>query len=221
MWEPLKDDGGRRASAIDEETGALFYIARATIAFVCFDPKDGTWHDSHHHVDFDTIRHMVPGKKTYIGQLECLGAEFFLETMPADRLAGRSAIFWIDNLSAKYGLQKGYSKVDDSGRIINAFKVKQAALRLRCWFEYIPSEQNIADLPSRGAFARMMEVIDAVTGFEWILFSYTAILPSFSTWDAPLASLPSRKRARHGSRGAKRRRGPVSALASAGADASS
>ena len=125
--------------------GGVFYIAKATIAFVCFDPRDNTWHESTKSVGIKVLRHMVPGKQTYIGQLECLAAEFVLETMPADRLVGRSAIFWIDNLSAKYGLQKAYSKVEDSGRIINAFKVKQAALRLRCWFEYIPSEQNIAD----------------------------------------------------------------------------
>ena len=221
MWEPLKHEGGRLVSAVDEETGELFYIAKATIAFVCFDPSDGTWHESSRVIGFDVIRHMVPGKKTYIGQLECLAAEFFLETMPADRLAGRSAIFWIDNLAAKYGLQKAYSKVEDSGRVINAFKVKQAALRLRCWFEYVPSEQNIADLPSRGAYSRMLEVIDAVSSGEWTLFSYAAVLPNFSTWDAPLASLPSRKRSRHGSRGAKRRRGSSSAEAPVGADVSS
>ena len=93
-------------------------------------------------------------------------------------------------------------------------------LRLRCWFEWVPSEQNIADLPSRGAFDRMMEVIDAVSGPEWVLFSYAAVLPDFSSWDAPLASLPSRKRGRHGSRGAKRRGGPSSAEASNGVGAS-
>ena len=75
---------------------------------------------------------MVPGKQTYIGEREYLLAEFFLDAMPADRLINRSAISWIDDLAAEYSLQKAYSKVEDSGRIINAFKVKQAALRLRC-----------------------------------------------------------------------------------------
>ncbi len=84
--------------------------------------------------------------------------------------------------------------------------MKQAALRLRAWFEYIPSEQNIADLPSRGAFEQMMEVIDAVSSSEWTLFSYESVLPDFSSWDAPLAALPRRRRKHHGSRGAKRRR---------------
>ena len=150
-----------------------------------------------------------------------MAAEFFLETMPADRLAGRSAIFWIDNLAAKYGLQKAYSRCDDSGRIINCFKVKQAALRLRSWFEYVPSEQNIADLPSRGMWDRFMEILDAVSGGTWTMFTYAPVLPDFSTWDAPLSSLPKRRK-RHGSRGAKRRRGAASStLASVAAGASS
>ena len=181
---------------------------------------------------FDVIRHMVPGKKTYIGQLECLAAEFFLDTMPADRLIDRDLlvrlcnaqnlpIFWIDNLAAKYGLQKAYSKLEDSGRIIDALKVKQAALCLRCWFEYIPSEHYVADLPSRGAFARMMEVIDAVFQARVDPLFLRAALPNLSSWDAPLAALPVRKRKRHGSRGAKRRRGPSSAGASEGVGASS
>ena len=71
--------------------------------------------------------------------------------------------------------------MEDSGRIINAFKVKQAVLNLRAWFEYIPSEQNIADVPSRGAFDKMMEVIDSVSRCEWTVFKYRAVLPDFST----------------------------------------
>lgn len=131
MWAPLRDSRGSQVSAIDEETGDVFCIASAVIAFICFDPRDGTWHELSKKIGIKTLRYMVPGKKTYIGQLEILAAEFFLETMPADRLRGRSAMFWIDNLSAKYGLQKAYSRVEDSGRIIDAFKVKQAVLNLR------------------------------------------------------------------------------------------
>ena len=101
-------------------------------------------------------------------------------------LRGRSAIFWIDNLAAKFGLQKGYSRVEDSGRIVNAFKVKQASLYLRTWFEYVPSEQNIADLPSRDAFQAMLDVIDAVSGGEWTIFEYGMVLPKFESWLAPL-----------------------------------
>ena len=45
------------------------------------------------------LRHMVPGKKAYIGQLEMLVAAFMTEALQTDMLAGRSAVFWIDSLS--------------------------------------------------------------------------------------------------------------------------
>ena len=143
----------------------------------------------------------------YIGQLEALAPAAVLETLPADRLMDRKAFMWIDNLAAKYALQKGYSKVADSGRIVNAFKVKQAALRLRVWFEYVPTHQNVADLPSRGKWREMEEILSGVCD-EWICFRWKIILPEFETWLAPLMAVRSkgRKRTRSGSRGAKRRR---------------
>ena len=116
---------------------------------------------------------------------------------------------WIDNLAAKYGLQKGYSKVADSGRIINAFRLKQAALSMRIWFEWVPSEQNIADLPSRGKESELFQIFDAVSeevsGGEWECYEWEMVLPNFSTWIAPLAEYRRQKRrGRSGSRGAKR-----------------
>ena len=50
-------------------------------------------------VGIDIIRQLVPGKKTYIGQLEALAAAIVLETLPSHILQDRAAIFWIDNLS--------------------------------------------------------------------------------------------------------------------------
>ena len=211
MWELHKSEDGCVATAVDTESGETFYIADAAIAFVVFDPMDQTWHTCFANVDRDVIRMMVPGKKTYIGQLEVLAATAVLSSMPTDRLFGRNSLFWIDNLAAKYSLQKGYSKVDDSGRIINAFKVMQAKLRMSFHFEYVPSLQNLADLPSRNGFAKMCEVIQAATGVQMVLdgpgknlFQYDFVLPKFSTWAEPLADLPRKRQSRSGSRGSKR-----------------
>ena len=77
---------------------------------------------------------------------------------------------WIDDLSAMYALQKGYSKVGDTGKVVNSFKVMQAKRQLRVWFEYVPSEQNIADLPPRRAWLKLHEVIDYVSGGSWTCF---------------------------------------------------
>lgn len=111
---------------------------------------------------------------------------------------------WIDNLSAKYALQKGYSKVGDTGKVVNSFKVMQANRQLRVWFEYVPSEQNIADLPSRRKWDELYGVIDAVSGGSWTCFRYNVVIPSYESWLSPLRGRVPAKRRRHGSRGAKR-----------------
>jgi hypothetical protein len=111
---------------------------------------------------------------------------------------------WIDNLSAKYALQKGYSKVGDTGMVVNSFKVMQAKRQLRVWFEYVPSEQNIADLPSRRSWGELHRVIDSVSGGLWTCFRYDVVIPSYESWLSPLKGHVSSKRRRHGSRGAKR-----------------
>ena len=87
----------------------------------------------------------------------------------------------------------------------------EARLRSRIWFEYVPSEQNIADLPSRGKFGEMHAVMEAVRadlGVEsWGFRNYEhVVLPDFSTWCAPLASIGGRACKRSGSRGARRKR---------------
>jgi hypothetical protein len=205
MWEAEGERKGEGVTAVDEITGEIFYVAQANVAFVAFDASDFSWHWSNSEVGIDLLRLMVPGKQTYIGQLEVLAASCVLETMPASRLSGRSAIFWIDNLSAKYGLQKGYSKVDDSGRIINAFKVRQARLRMHTWFEYVPSAQNISDLPSRGAVDTMFYMIDLVcAGSDWDVFEHDMCFPRFATWRGPVDELHGSRKHRSGSRGARR-----------------
>ena len=208
MWEPLQTDSGGLVEVLDDD-GNVFYIAKACIAFTVFDPVTKVWHKSDMEIGIDVIRQMVPGKKTYIGQLEALAPTALLHTMPEAILKGRKAMMWVDNLAAKYGLQKGYSKVADSGRIINAFRLKQAALGMRVWFEWIPSEQNIADLPSRGKACELYQIFDAVSeeisGGEWECYEWDMVVPDFSSWTAPLAELRSgKRRTRHGSRGAKR-----------------
>ena len=117
---------------------------------------------------------------------------------------------WIDNIGAKYGLQKSSSSREDTARIINAFVMRVARFEFRPWFEYIPSAQNIADLPSRAKWAEYYEVISADAEGRRPDGSVASVfvpmkLPDFATWAAPVAQLaPSRKR-RRGVRGGQGR----------------
>ena len=134
----------------------------------------------------------LPGQraqKTYIGQLEALAYACVTESVAPEVFWGRQAYVFIDNTSTKFGLQKGYSRRPDTGRIINACKFRQAQLLFRPWFEYVPSRQNLADLPSRDRMGEYLATIfeaTGATGSQWT----DVVFPDFSSWMAPLETVP-------------------------------
>ena len=69
-----------------------------------------------------------------------------------DLLQGQHVIHWIDNESAVYSLVKGYCGAADSARVVNIFHSTVSRLGITPWLEYVGTEDNIADLPSRGEF---------------------------------------------------------------------
>ena len=71
-----------------------------------------------------------------------------------EQLRGRDVIHFIDNTGALFGLSKGYYGEVDCARLVHAFHATTAAIDAIVWFEYVASEANIADLPSRGDFSR-------------------------------------------------------------------
>ena len=120
-------------------------------------------------------------KSQYIGQLELLAA-VVAHTTFADELRGEQVIHWIDNESAVYSLVKGYSRAPDSARVVNLFHGCVAQLEVTPWIEYVQSDDNIADLPSRGEF----ELLRALGGDEAFR---PAIVPTFGSMVGPLAPL--------------------------------
>ena len=107
-----------------------------------------------------TLLSFVPRKRQYIGQLELLWAAVPYRTLP-EVFAGRTVLHFIDNTSACTALVKGYSKAIDGGRIVNAFHAFNAGICADVWFEYVRSEANVADYPSRLALAKMLDAIRA------------------------------------------------------------
>ena len=65
----------------------------------------------------------------------------------------------IDNTSAIAGLVSGYSAAVDSGKIVNAFHAYNVGLQSEPYFEYVRSEANVADLPSRGRIEEIIKVL--------------------------------------------------------------
>jgi hypothetical protein len=92
-------------------------------------------------------------------------------------------------MGAKYSLQKGSARKEDSARIVDSFSKRVASLGFRPWIEYVPSAQNVADLPSRDKWSEYYSVIGADEhGFlpsgerasEWIEMN----VPDVSGWSA-------------------------------------
>ena len=63
---------------------------------------------------------------------------------------GRLVELWVDNSGAVAALVKDYSGLPDCSRLVNIFHFAIAKLGLESlWIDYVPSESNPADVPSR------------------------------------------------------------------------
>eukprot|EP00966_Prymnesium_polylepis_P100434 2326344-Prymnesium_polylepis.1 len=58
-------------------------------------------------------------------------------------------------------MAKGSSPQPDSQALISSLHVRQILELFNVWFSYVASKANIANLPSRGAYAEMAEVLRA------------------------------------------------------------
>ena len=87
-------------------------------------------------------------RKQQIGQLEALAALIGPLCFP-ELFRDADCLHFIDNTSALAGCIKGSSGVEDSNRIYQILHLKIATLRCRYWCEYVESQANLVDEPSR------------------------------------------------------------------------
>ena len=83
-----------------------------------------------------------------INPLEMLAAVNTILTMRS-RLRGRRVVFYIDNTSAWSAMIQGYTSSRTMAKISALFHLALAALDIDCWIEWVNSDANIADWPSR------------------------------------------------------------------------
>ena len=95
---------------------------------------------------FDAIKK----RDTYIGQYELAAAITPFLSLPKDWFEGYPVELWIDNSGAVGALIKGYSGVPDCAKIVNLFHFTIARLGIESlWIDYVPTQSNPADVPSR------------------------------------------------------------------------
>jgi len=149
------------------------------VGFVVHHTKFGKAHGSAR-VPASLIRlfDRIKQRETYIGQLELVAALVPFISLPAEWFRGYQVELWIDNASAVGGLVKGYSGVPDCARIINTFHFAIARLGIASlWIDYVPTESNPADVPSRLHEMREDEARAALRGLGQ---EVRAHVPSFA-----------------------------------------
>jgi hypothetical protein len=83
-----------------------------------------------------------------INHLEAFAMVCARLTFP-DFMRGRRALCFVDNTVALSKAVHGYAQAPDMAAVSNALHVCDACLGVDAWFEWVPSNANVSDLPSR------------------------------------------------------------------------
>ena len=126
-------------------------IPEGHLGFVVYHPVHGR-HYAYAKApdDWVALFDKIKERKAYISQYELAAAITPFLSLPEEWLRNRPVELWIDNSGAVGSLIKDYSGVPDCARIVNMFHFAVAKLGLASlWIDYVPSESNPADVPSR------------------------------------------------------------------------
>ena len=117
-----------------------------------------------------------------INQLELLA---ILATLLTYRqlLRGKRVYWHVDNCAALSACVHGYANKLDMAMMANSVQLALCALGARAYFEWVPTEANIADTPSR---VSRVEDMDAKEQYAWT----TLGLPGQNAWDVMILPLP-------------------------------
>jgi hypothetical protein len=127
-------------------------------------------------------------RKQQIGQVELIGEVVPYLSLPPSDLQGRQVMHWVDNSSAVAASVKGYSSAIDSALIVHALHATLARLRLDVWFEYVRTDANCSDDPSRADMSRVTYALgaDIARGVRGLVMSSPvhAVVPRPAEWDS-------------------------------------
>lgn len=123
----------------------------------------------------------------YIGQLEALAAMAVYYSLSrgvafeggvSHDVRERDVIHFVDNFGSMMGLIKGSSRDGDITRLAHVLTAIFIALAIRPWFEYVRSECNVSDLPSRFALEELRDTLPGAREFTYRLPTFWGLLHS-------------------------------------------
>ena len=76
----------------------------------------------------------------------------------ADLLENRRIVLYSDNKGAEYTTAKGSARAADHNRMVHEIWTLALVKQIKLWIERVPTEDNIADLPSRFKWQLMYDI---------------------------------------------------------------
>ena len=154
----------RRVNLVAEELPVLVFTdaaaeaSGATFGAVLFDPSSGYLAFSAGRFSDDQVqRWRAEVGQQIICQAELAAIPIALSTWAAV-LESRQALLFVDNDPAKDAAINGISTSDVSSRMVHEMRLLCTEKGIAPWFERVPSPSNIADPPSRGDFAELVQL---------------------------------------------------------------
>jgi hypothetical protein len=107
--------------------------------------------------DADLLGFFRARKDNQIMALELLALALGLSTFGAQCRERRVRLF-SDNVGAERCTKKGSAREWDHTALIHSIWLKAARLQAQLWVERVPTEENIADLPSRESYSLLQRL---------------------------------------------------------------
>ena len=90
-------------------------------------------------------------------------------------------LHFADNKAANAGAINGSSSSPDMARLVSALHLRWVALRISPWVEFVKSEANLSDLPSRVPDLGVQEATRVLRAMGAVRVEFT--MPPFQRWD--------------------------------------
>ena len=144
-------------------TDGAFEDGVATIGAVVFPPRGQPVVHGGRVPDELVRKWQSEGGEQVIAQVE-LFAAVCVRHMYSASFFQRQTLWFIDNESARFCLIKGTSTSLSMLLLCSAFYSADLTNPTAAWIERVPSESNLADLPSRGLLKRAAEMVNGSVG---------------------------------------------------------
>lgn len=149
----------------------------AFVSFVVFLP-DGSMLFSAEAVPHEVLEklNMLKARKQPITSLETMALTGVYFSLEPEIFHHRDVNHFGDNSGANGAAARGYSPAPDIAWMVNHMQIRHARHALRVWFEYVPSDSNLADNHTRLDVLGNLESLQTLGGHR-----RPFLFPSFQT----------------------------------------